>query len=212
MVAASGTTDDVYIIGREIGRQFRVSLHRSGSWRLSVEPIDASTGDVMPPVGGAVWSRPEPFAPGMTKAFAVFIPASAARVPITEDLDPQVRLYPVPVGAKALAFTVIYSEPGVPSRSWPGSDAMHTALVGTFTLPESLDTVSVVVDEIDQLPGSPPPMHGKLMPGTGVEDLRRVAEEGSLHGIAFGYGDDGTRWLMDFAAVPGDPDQHADLT
>ena len=81
---------------------------------------------------------------------------------------------------------------------------MHTALVGTFTLPESLDTVSVVVNEIDQLPGSPPPMRGKLMPGNRVDDLRRVAEEGTLHGVAFGHSDDGTRWLMDFAAVPGD--------
>jgi hypothetical protein len=204
-VVGSTTSDDVYIMSRHVGTQFKVSLHESGSWRVSVEPIDPATGETMAPVGGATWGRPAPFGPGLTKVFAVLIGRDAVGTPLTPDVAEHVRLYEVPPGAKAVQFTVIYADPGMPVTTWPGANAMQTTLVGTFTLPTSRETVYVVAHALDALPAvNPPNGPGGVVPGFAGEDLMQRAEAGTLRGILLGSDDDGMWWFMDGRVVPGD--------
>jgi hypothetical protein len=80
---------------------------------------------------------------------------------------------------------------------------MRTTLVGRFSLPISRETVFVVAHALEESPGfesirAP----GQLLPGFTHEHLKRIAEEGSLRGIALGADDDGTRWFMDARGVP----------
>jgi hypothetical protein len=197
----SPSTDDVYVMSRHVGSQFKVSLHQSGSWRMSVEPIDPVTGEVGPPIGGSTWTRPDPFAPGMSKVFAVLIPHGAIGTPLTQDAEPLLRVYDLPAGAKGVQFTVIYAHPNVPSSSWPGADAMRATLVGRFTLPLSRETVFVVAHGLEELPVLEKTVTGQLLPGFTRDDLRRIAAEGQLRGIIFGADEDGTRWFMDGRGV-----------
>jgi hypothetical protein len=202
IVAGAPTTDDVYITSRHVGAQYKASLHQSGSWRLSIEPIDPATGEVGSPIGGSTWDRPDPFAPGLTKVFAVLIGGGAIGTPLTPDVEARVRLLDLPPGAAAIQFTVIYAHPDVRGSSWPGANAMRTTLVGRFTLPVSGEDVFVVAHALEELPAlEPRSASGTLLPGFTADDLRRVAEDGHLRGIFFGEDDDGTRWFMDGRGV-----------
>lgn len=84
IVAGSPTTDDVYVTSRHVAAQCKASLHQSGSWRFSVEPIDPATGKVGAPIWGEAWPPPDPFAPGLSKVFAVLIASGAIGTPLTE--------------------------------------------------------------------------------------------------------------------------------
>lgn len=202
IIAGTPTTDDVYVMSRHVGVQYKASLHQSGSWRISVEPIDPATGQVGPPIGGQTWTRPQPFAPGLTKAFAVLIPGGAIGTPLTPDVEARVHLYDVPVGAEAVQFTVLYAQPGVRSSTWPGADAMRTTLVGKFTLPISQERVFVVAHGLETAPTpAPKAATGQLLPGVSRDDFRRALEEGSLRAVMFGIDDDGTAWFMDGRGV-----------
>jgi hypothetical protein len=124
VVASSANTPDVYIMCRGVGRQARVSLHQSGSWRFSIEPISAETGEVMPPIGGETWTRPPPFVDGLAKVFGVIVPSAGVTRPIDDD-DNRVSLVQVPRECWGIQFTLILSDPGTPARSWPGADGME---------------------------------------------------------------------------------------
>jgi hypothetical protein len=202
IVAGTPRADDVYITSRHVGAQYKVSLHQSGSWRMSVEPIDPATGVLGPPIGGETWSRPDPIAPGLTKVFAVLIPGGAIGTPLTPDVEARVRLVNLPPGAVGVQFTVFYAHPDV-RGDWPGANAMRSTLVGRFTLPTSGERVFVVAHALDELPAvGPRSASGTTLPGFTPDDLRRMAADGNLRGILFGADDDGMRWFIDGRVVP----------
>jgi hypothetical protein len=206
LVTGSPKTDDVYIMSRSVGVQFKVSLHESGSWRLSVEPIDPRTGEPGEPVGGETWERPPPYAPGLTRVFSVVIPEGAICTPIGPDMDARVRLLEVPPGTRGVEFAVIYASPEVRSTGWPGANALRTTLVGTFTLPKSGEQVYVVARAMETLPGiEPQTATPRLLPGFEREDVERAGREGTLRGILLLSEADGTRWFMDMRGVKDVP-------
>jgi hypothetical protein len=147
---------------------------------MSSKPIDPATGEVGRPIGGSTWERPDPFAPGLTKVFAVLIGGGAIGTPLTPDVEARVRLLDLPPGAAAVQFTVIYAHPDVPSSSWLGANEMRTRLVGRFTLPVSGETVSIVAHALEELPAALEPRSVSVtpLPGFTADGIRRVAEEG----------------------------------
>lgn len=201
VVVSSSTTTDIYILCRAVGRQARVSLHQSGSWRLNVEPIHAETGEVMPPVHGETWTRPAPFAEGLTKVFGVVVPAAGVTLPIT-DHDADVRFIQVPRGAWGIQFTLILSEPGTPARSWPGADAMSTTLIGNVKL-TSGETLWVVAHPITDSPmPAGLPMTAQLLPGQDMEAVKDALAQRSFRALTLVIGEDGMRGFMETAIIP----------
>lgn len=201
VVATSANTPDVYIMCRGVGRQARVSLHQSGSWRFSIEPISADTGEVMPPMGGETWTRPPPFVDGLTKVFGVIVPSAGVTRRIDDDGN-RVRLVQVPRGCWGIQFTLILSDPGTPARSWPGAEGMRTTLIGRTELATG-ETLWVVAHEIVTAPTlDETPKTGKFLPGQDMDAAKESLESGTLRGLAFVVTDDGMRALMESAVVP----------
>lgn len=195
VVSASTNTDDVYVLSREVGRQFRVSLHQSPSWRLSLGP-DRQPGEAPAPGSGAVFHRPPPFAPGLTKAFAVIVPTGGVRVPLTSDFDPNIRLYNVPPGAKGVQFSLIYTAPGVLTTPWPGADGMTATMSGKFVLPNSGETAWVLAHALHAVPKPDPMVIPPQDPAT-TDEIVRVAGEGTLRALVFGRDRDGMHFIYD---------------
>lgn len=78
-----GKKSDVYVAAREMGRDFKVSLHESGSWQLGfvegflereLRPEDV---DSTPSRHIEVWSRPPELLPGVTRALQVLVQPGA---------------------------------------------------------------------------------------------------------------------------------------
>jgi hypothetical protein len=200
VVSTSVKTPDIYILSRAIGRQHRVSLHQSGSWRLSVEPIDIETGRPGSPIHGETFSRPAEYAPGLTKIFAVVLPRAGMTLPIA-DSDRDVLFVPVRGDAWGLQFSLILSAAGTYASSWPGARGMHTTLVGRSAL-VSNETLWVVAHELTEGPGSDgEPRTGSLLPGHDMSELKEALDEGTLRTMAWGRDSDGMRWMMETAIV-----------
>jgi hypothetical protein len=195
LVTTPGADDDVYIMSRELGTRFKVSLHASGSWHFR---LGTRTDDMQ----DTKWIRPAPFVSRLTKAFAVVIPRSAARVPLTDEYSrAPIHWYRVPSGAEGLQFTLIYSGPGALVSSWPGASAMSTTLVGRFDLPKSRETVWLLAHPLAELPTPRPFGEGpvNVTPAKGSvsgDELAETANTGNLQALLFGQADDGMGWIM----------------
>lgn len=202
VVASSVNTPDIYIVCRAVGSQAKISLHQSNSWRHNVKPISAETGEVMPPIGGDTWTRPPPFAPGLTKVFGIIVPAAGITLPITP-ADDDVQLLPMPREAWGIQFTLVLSAPGAPVRSWPGADGMSTTLVGNVTLANE-ETLWVVAHEIANSPmADGTSLTVQLLPGQDMEVVKAAMAAGTFRTLALVIDDlDGMRSFMETAVVP----------
>jgi len=84
---------DLYLIPQGMGNAFKVSLHESGEWHMGFTSEYAAQPDAIRIRNSKerhweVWERPEQMAPGVTRAFAVVISSSAARIACLSSLEP----------------------------------------------------------------------------------------------------------------------------
>jgi len=193
--------DDVYIVSREVGRDLKVSLHEKGVWHLKFEPTGPNAG-VGPP-STERWPRPPETAPGMTRAFAVVVPAPAVRVPISEEIAvAPILWFVLEPGVAAVQFTVIFTAPGAKVSSWPGARAMGTTLIGRIRLPCSAEMVWVVAHALDEVPVPRELRNGQpkslpILDAEARDRLLTAATAGSLKALLFGDDDEGMWWFMD---------------
>ncbi len=131
------TSDDVYVAARRIAGQFKVSLHKDGTWLwgFSREQVEGP-GSVKPP--DAPRQRrftPTETGPGLIRAVTVFVPSSEVVVPSYggSEYGP-IYWFPTPVDGRMACFTVSFTSPGTPVTGWPGRRGMGTNLVGSFEL------------------------------------------------------------------------------
>jgi hypothetical protein len=194
--------NDVYIAARDLGRDFKASLHEFGGWREGLTAEHAAKWGVPGGQDRAVklWQRHSEFAPGMTLAFRISVPWSEVTPapPLADEKRPIVWIPPPPVGA-ITAFTVLYLAPWVPVTGWPGQRSMGTQLVGQVPLANG-ETVWVVVREEPLQPR----MQAELDKAkrAGLEAMRLVAAAKGRPVVAermlvSGDADEGTRSYLD---------------
>ena len=155
----SRNKSDVYVSAWALTSVLKVSFHESGDWRHAF--TDTRGMKYVPPGRDraiARWERPADFAPGMTKAFEIVIPASEVTKPAylgwDKDVHPgyagkQVVWVPSPPGGYAAHFTVLFSSAEVTAATlpgWPGRNSMGTRLIAYSHLPNS-QTVWLVAFE-----------------------------------------------------------------
>ena len=136
------TRNDVYLMQRRIGGHAKVSLHEDGPWRFALtsehlagpNPLQAPAGRDRR--GAHEWQRPPEIAPGLTRAFSIFVPwfevvdrpgAESAGVTWAD---------PPPKGS-AVEFDVFFATPAAKVSTHPGARSMGTRSVGTITLPNA---------------------------------------------------------------------------
>lgn len=124
---------DVYVGARSVAGEVRVSLHESGKYRLAFTNKHQMRPDALIPLGADrakhKWGRPAEFVPGLTRAFAIEIPAAELRTPKSPDplKKPAMWLAPPPEGHQVEIdlFLALQMKPG----SWPGQRALKTQLL-----------------------------------------------------------------------------------
>jgi hypothetical protein len=139
---------DIYVFGRRFGRSLKVSLHEEPTaWRyaLTNEHADGRDRRVRQ------WERPAEFAPGLTQAFAIVVPASEVRPPglsVTPAETMGVVWIPLPTTGNAVQITVLYAATGTSVSGWPGRRSMGTSFVGMLPLRNG-ETVWVVAHDFE---------------------------------------------------------------
>ncbi len=160
--------NDVYILCRELGGAFKVSLHESGKWHIGFSETfyaEAFSESGPRPDSRLIesWMRPRPIMPGVTLAFRVLTPWSSA-TNSSRDPDPQiVGIPPAPEG-EAVEASVLITETSFHTEGWPGHARMGTKLVDSFGLPNG-DSVWVVYRNVPFAWTSVPTGHGTFFEG-----------------------------------------------
>lgn len=190
--------DDVYILSREVGREFKVSLHESGTWHYRWDPTGPHV--ALGPGTTQTWQRP-PARGGITRAFAVLIPAGSVRTPIEPETEERVAFVELPEGAAARQFTVAFEAPGAIAR--PPADAQ---IVGRIKLAIGGETVLVVAQPRDDLPTVEPFASGPTSVPVGHAEEsfdalkeRLLREPSNYRALVFADDADGMRWFIDAA-------------
>lgn len=125
--------------------EVRVSLHESGKYRFAFTEKHQSRADALIPVGvdraKHKWKRPAEFAPGLTRAFAIEVPASELRTPRGSDplKKPAIWLAPPPE-EHHVEIDIFFARQMKPG-SWPGQRAMNTQLLYQEPLPNGEELV-----------------------------------------------------------------------
>src|SRR5919107_5267804 len=124
---------DVYIAGYGFRRSEKVSLHERG-WRKAFLAKDSPF--VLPGEDRATdkWERPPEFAPGVTKALEIIVPASEVTMPEQSDVKPDwegkdVVWVPSSPEGFATYFTIVYTASDITARNleitWKTADGLH---------------------------------------------------------------------------------------
>jgi len=101
--------DEVYLGARDALREFKVSLHQSGIWRIAfvadLERSDKSDRVI------TKWKRPGEFAPGWTPSVGVLISAVPADRPFRTPriADDRIGWFEPPVAGNKLVFKILFS-------------------------------------------------------------------------------------------------------
>ena len=133
---------NVYIAARALGDELKISLHKE-TWRheFTEQRLSRSFSFVSPGEDRAAdkWKRPPEFAPGVTMAFYILVPASEVTVPRRSGNEEGVQskkeivwVPPAPEGSTTY-FTVLFTTPRTTSDThsgWPGrnGDTSNLAL------------------------------------------------------------------------------------
>jgi hypothetical protein len=133
---ASAREQDVYVAGTS-PRFMHVSLHRDGNWHAKINRSEGRPEHVH-------HSRPEPLAPGMTRALLLSAHGSWGSFgePV---IDRPVASAIPPPGDALVCFNVFLEEYGADLSGWPGKTKMNTKLLGRLPLARG-GTVSVVAN------------------------------------------------------------------
>jgi hypothetical protein len=149
---------DVYIGARPVAGEVRVSLHESGKWRFAF--TEKHQQGPAPLIGleedraKHKWDRPPEFAPGLTRAFIIIVPASELRAPKAPDplVKPAHWLEPPPEGHQVEIDLFLSAHPAK-DDSWPGKNAMGTEFLYRQGLPngEVLYVVSHIAETASEV-------------------------------------------------------------
>jgi hypothetical protein len=134
--------NDVYLMQRRVGGDVKVSFHEGGPFRFALtaehlkKPDRLQAPEGTDPRLAKAWPRPPEIAPGLTRAFSIFVPwfevierPGAERGSVTW-ADP-------PPKGSAVEFDVFFSTPTAEVSTHPGARSMGTRSVGTITLPNA---------------------------------------------------------------------------
>jgi hypothetical protein len=111
--------DDVYLGARDALQAFKVSLHKSGVWRIAfvkeLEREDQVSDRVI-----IKWKTPGEFAPGWTPSIAVLISSIRPEKSFDADKidDPQIRWFSTPKQNNKLIFKVLFSKPNLSEQDF----------------------------------------------------------------------------------------------
>jgi hypothetical protein len=180
-------TSDVYVGARPIAGHTRASLHESGRWRygFTAEHQRHPKALIGPDEDRAQrkWSRPAPFAPGLTRAFTIEIPATELRPAFDRLRKPAIWL-PSPEAGTHIEIDLFLARNHRPD-SWPGRRAMNTRLLYRQPLPngEELIVTSRVAE-------TPPERRARLEVDKRIfiearRDVLMAADGSDLRGVLF---------------------------
>jgi hypothetical protein len=144
--------DDAYLGARSMARYLKVSLHKSGIWRVAWvinENLKSGEDRVI-----RKWKRPREFRRGWTEGPSVIVPP----IMVEEPLDARGFLdagltaddliwLPAPSPGRKVHFTVLLSKPWVSPQGWAAEGQADDRVVGALRL-RSGEMVSVVWREV----------------------------------------------------------------
>jgi hypothetical protein len=160
------------------------------------------------------WYRPPEFAPGVTRAFEIIIPASEVTKPPylewdknfrPECADKEIVWVPPPPEGYATHFTVVFTRAEATADTlpaWPGRTGTGTRLIAFATLPNSQAVWLVAFEqEFSESNRQHLERNKRLL----AEAARQMKEDPSeipeLRAFLYGHDDEGTHWHLDISMV-----------
>lgn len=111
----------MYLGARHLGGLIKLSMHRSGIWRLAWSHESGLKAQSSEDRVEERWSRPPEFRPGWTQGPSVIAPHSGIDRPFRhnkqDNLD-KVLWIPTPTPENKHHFTVLFASPSAPTESW----------------------------------------------------------------------------------------------
>jgi hypothetical protein len=142
--------NDVYLSARHLDGLMKVSMHRSGIWRLAWTEQSGIKVTGSPDRVALRWQRPSEFRPGWTQGLAVVVPHSGIQRPFrhdsAEDLS-KVLWVPTPAPGNQHRLTVLFVKPSAPPDSWQEVILPDDRQLGTLDLRNG-DRVALLQREI----------------------------------------------------------------
>lgn len=80
------------------------------------------------------WPRPPEIAPGLTLAYLIVTPSSAATSAIDPAFDKKITWIPNPSVTEATEIAIFIAKPDLKMDGWPAKKSMGTSLIGPFPL------------------------------------------------------------------------------
>lgn len=128
---------DVYLVMRMMGRLIKLSLHKSGVWRLAWTGPSGVVSHKSGDRAEMKWKRPAEFAFGWTQGPTVMVAnvGQSAPFPIEPDEEPHPVYWvePPQIGHK-VGFTVLFSSPSIPVDSRPSVLRAGDVIAGRIPL------------------------------------------------------------------------------
>lgn len=199
---------DVYIAGRYLGGDLKVSLHEAREhWRFAFTREHMQRPE--PLVGDRLidkWEQPREFAPGWTKAFVIFVPSSEIQRPDLDLVNPdEVVWIPPPEPGNAVQFTVLLSAPGATAapRGYPTAEGQVDSTEVVTVLPlENGERVWVLAHEEPMSPMMLKQLEqvrdfASTQGGEAVEAAKAANPNFDARLMVFGNFEDGLRFYLD---------------
>lgn len=193
-------SSEVYLACRALGGSLKASLHQSGNWHIaySKQTFEERVLGAVPKSTDRFiekWPKPPEIAPGVTLAFRIITPSSAATSAIEASNISGVTWLPNAPVEMATEIDIFFVSAATPVSGWPGKRSMGTSLIGSILL-ENGDKVWAVSWLIDM------PDLSRLSKGRGgfYKGRSRADLEGAqLRALVFGNEADGSRVMYDCA-------------
>jgi len=147
VVVGGKSQRDVYVGSRSSMGQFKLSLHKSGRWRLAQVDMSATDGEGAPDRVLMRFTPPEPVAQGWRFAARILIPTSCLGQPFPEQPprgSEAISWWEAPSVGRTLSFNVFLGEEPYDR----GFTCLCVGQVGRIALPGDC-VVWVIADEID---------------------------------------------------------------
>jgi hypothetical protein len=129
--------DDVYLATRTMTQFIKLSLHRSGIWRLAWTEESSMKAQGSYNRVEQRWQRPAEFRLGWTQGPAVIVPNSGIWKPFQRALDQEkipVHWSSIPQPGQKYHFTVLFARSQAPQNSWQTVVRSDDSLLGVLDL------------------------------------------------------------------------------
>jgi hypothetical protein len=178
----------------------KASLHQSGSWQFGF--TDGPNGAMLAQNWGSrhvdLWQKPPEFGPGFTRAYMIAVPSSELRAwPDPRAEKGKVTFLPPPADLEVVQIEIVLirpSNPSVPLRVDQGLAVARLALRGG-------GAVGVIARLLPWASESIECFKAHKASALATSDLARVAAAGMPRLALYGLDGDGTRMVIDAAAI-----------